>query len=182
MTRRMRAVAGLVLTVLLVACGSGTSNRSASTTSTSTSTSTSVPTSTSAPTTAPGHTGDEAVALVKGLYTPYAGATVDTPLVGNCFLPQTGRPCHITVSSVMTSGLIATLQDRAREGTGVDLVVCAQNTPRRVSFDSPVRTDGTAVIVVHTFYGDASSVRDQPIRVTVDLTNLKLSGLTCPSA
>lgn len=192
-------VIALGLGVLLVACGGGTSSKStaptttgATTPSTSTSTTpaTTTPTttpattsSTSTPTTSTAvlrHTSGEATALIKRLYDPYAGATIDTPVAGNCFWPQTGRPCPIALSDVMTAGLVARLNRVAHEGTGIDPVNCAQNYPVRVSYDPPAPSGGAVTIVVHTLYGTPPALRDTPIRVTVDLNTLKLTDLACP--
>lgn len=175
MPARVRATAVVGLAVLLAACGgaSDTQDRSDGGPRTSTSTPT--------PPTAIGHTPLEAAALVETAHDSYAGATISTPLLGNCFWPETGRPCPIAVSTVMTADLIAGLDRVAHEGTGIDPVERARNYPVRVSHDPPVEHDRTVLIVVHASYGSPPALQDQPIRVTVELETLELSDLTCPS-
>ena len=120
----------------------------------------------------------EEVELVKKIYTPYVHWTVKTPTLGNCFGSSGDRPCARRVADRVTPELKDRLMRYAAQGTGSDPVVCAQNTPDRVTYDI-LEVSGTAArIVVHTHY--AGSV-DGPIVVTVDLNDLELTGLTCPA-
>lgn len=57
-------------------------------------------------------------------------------------------------------------------------ILCAQNTPGRVSYDEPAIADGSVTIVVHTFYS-GPPVQDNRIRVTVDPATQKLTDLAC---
>jgi len=140
---------------------------------------TSVPTTPTTPTTptiaTSAHTVIEAVAFIRSIYDPYAGADVDTPVVGNCFFTTT-RPCPGSPDRYATPDLKVKLQESART-ENADPVACGQNVPGRVSYDPPVRSDASVAVVVHTFYSGSGDV---PIEVVVDLNTLKLSDVACP--
>lgn len=177
--RGRTSAAAIWLVIVLAACGSTGTNTATPTTSSTSAPTTSMTTSSSS-TAVPEHTPGEAAALVRRIYDPYIDATIDTPVVGNCFWRQTGRPCPIALTEIMTADLISRLSQAAHQGTGLDPVICAQNFPSRVSYDPPTRSNGQVRTVVHTFYGTASALRDHPIQVTIDLDTLRLIGLVCP--
>lgn len=134
-------------------------------------------TAVSATTAAPHHSAAEALAFVKSIYDPYAGADLDSAagvLLGSCF-GGAKASCRLDVDHYVTPQLGLKLEDYART-QNADAVDCAQNVPGTVSYDAPVRTDGSVTITVHTFYSEAG---DNPIRVTVDLNSLKLTDLVC---
>lgn len=169
-TARRRAAAAVVLTIsLLTACGTPTGSGGPASTTTR-----------SNPTGSTSHSVGDAAALVRRIYDPYGGASAETAVLGNCFWPGTGRPCPGPVDDYMAAPLIDHLDRLAHEGTGMDPVDCGQNSPIRVSYDPPTASGGTAVIVVHTFYGDPAAETDHPIRVVVDLATLRLVDLVCP--
>ncbi len=176
LSRRSRggrcAVVGMTLLTLSVwAC---------STTKASAPAGTSLPTRT----TTSAHTAAEAAAFVKAIYDPYLAASrsedgfLHTPLLGNCFLPESGRPCPGPIGTYVVPTLASRLQRDAHVGTGSDPVDCAQNTPGRIAYDPPTASDGSATIIVHTYYTGGGEVR---ITVTVDLATLRVSDLVCSS-
>ena len=65
---------------------------------------------------------------------------------------------------------------------GAPPVICAQNTPVRITYDAPARSGRPARIVVHSYHGGGSALADRPIVVDFDLDTLKLSGIRCPPA
>ncbi len=169
-----------VAVALLAGCSSSKTPTSTATTATTVAPITTVAPTTAAPTTtttvASLHSAAEALAFVKSIYDPYAGIGLDSPprnLLGSCFIGE--RKCGLDPAHYVTPQLQQTLEAFART-QNADPVDCGQNTPARVAYDPPVRTDGSVTIVVHTLYTGSG---DNPIKVTVDLSSLKLSDLVC---
>ncbi len=173
---------GMVVLAIGVLTGCASSKAPTSTATTVATTTTVAPT-TAAPTTttttlAPLHSVAEALAFVKSIYDPYAGIGLNSPprnLLGGCFIGE--RKCGLDPAHYVTPQLQQTLEAFART-QNADPVDCGQNTPARVAYDPPVRTDGSVTITVHTFYLASG---DNPIKVTVDLSSLTLSNLVCPT-
>lgn len=111
------------------------------------------------------------------VYAPYAMAADTTPLLGNCFsTPPTGRPCAGPPEDYVTAELRQALVQRSNEGTGIDAVICAQNTPDTILFRAPRVADSAATITVHVGFRDSG---DHPVVVTVDLATLELTDVGC---
>lgn len=179
----VNAAAVLVL-VIVAGCASShgptstpTSTTTISALTTTPATSTVPVTSIPATTTAPAHTVAEAVAFVKSIYDPYLAASTDfeyTPLLGHCFVAS-DRTCPGNLDSYLTPELKIELQHWART-ENADPIVCAQNTPGRITYDPPANSDRAVTIVIHTFYSQSG---DNPVKVTVDLDTLRLTHLVC---
>jgi streptogramin lyase len=124
------------------------------------------------------HTGAEALRLVRAIFEPYRNADPEhgPSTLGDCFISP-DQPCAVgPVDGYVAPALRDRLQRLAEEGTGMDPVVCAQNTPGRIAYGAPRVAGDTATIVVSTFWGAPSVDR---LTMRVSLESLIVTGSSC---
>ncbi len=126
------------------------------------------------------HTTAEALEFVRMIFAPYHHGNEPSPppTLGDCF-GEPDRPCPVgPIDSYMTPTLRDGLQRSAETGTGMEPVMCAQNTTDLITFEAPRRSGTTASIVVRTYWGGPPPYV-APLTLKVDLRNLILTDSSC---
>jgi cytoskeletal protein RodZ len=114
------------------------------------------------------HTAQEAVNFVQDVYSSYVKASTNS---------STGEPTGSTVAlNAIKSDLTSDFYSKAQATNGYDPILCAQDIPLSVSTKLSSSTQGNATVNATTTWGSSSP---QTFPVTVDLTSLKISAITC---
>lgn len=114
------------------------------------------------------HTAQEAVNFVQNTYNSYIKVSTN---------PSTGEPTGSTVAlNAIKSDLTSDFYSKAQATNGYDPILCAQDIPLSASTKLSSSTQGNATVNATTTWGSSSP---QTFPVTVDLTSLKISAISC---
>jgi len=123
------------------------------------------------------HTSAEAVTKVNQFYAAYIAASIKDSNTPTSDQTPTTVNTQATIKQYLPASLVQTLNDRAKTAD-TDGVTCGQTIPGSATATVASSTATSAILTINET--DPAATTDHP-QVTVTLSNLAITNITCPN-